>query len=340
MLSLCIITKDEEIFLPACFQAVQDIVDEIVVVDTGSTDRTVEIAKGFCAKVYFTPWEEDFAKAKNVALGYATGDWVLNLDADEIIDAKGCEEVKRLISSNTADAFYLLQRTYTNYTKGLGFVRLASNAPFLLMQHLNLPQKEFSGHYTTKIIRLFRNKNITFVGAIHEDARPALEKKGMGIAESAVVMHHFHELKGDAFIEKKRDSYLRMLRKRFDELQTAKAAYDLGLGIYDRKKDIDEARQYVEKALEMEPDFEEALFTLGVFSIKEKKYEGGITYFEKVLSLNPRNYWAYTNLALLYATLKEWKKCKVVYEKALEKGHPEMEEILGQIKALEGKLSD
>ena len=59
-----------------------------------------------------------------------------------------------------------------------------------------------------------------------------------------------------------------------------------------------------------------------------------------MLALNPRNYWAYTNLALLYATLKEWKKCKVVYEKALEKGHPEMEEILGQIKALEGKLSD
>ena len=58
-----------------------------------------------------------------------------------------------------------------------------------------------------------------------------------------------------------------------------------------------------------------------------------------MLALNPRNYWAYTNLALLYATLKEWRKCKEVYKNALENGHPDREKITGQMKALDQKIS-
>ena len=84
-ISLCMIVKDEESMLPRCLKSVQGFVDEIIVVDTGSTDRTVEIAQQFGAAVYHHPWKDDFADARNVSLQYAQGDWILALDADETL---------------------------------------------------------------------------------------------------------------------------------------------------------------------------------------------------------------------------------------------------------------
>jgi tetratricopeptide (TPR) repeat protein len=86
-ISLCMIVKNEEKFLPHCLQSVAGIVDEINVVDTGSTDATVEIAKSFGARVEHREWRNDFAWARNEALSLATKRWVLVLDADEELDA-------------------------------------------------------------------------------------------------------------------------------------------------------------------------------------------------------------------------------------------------------------
>ena len=82
-LSLCMIVKDEESMLANCLKSVNGYVDEIIVVDTGSSDRTVEIAEEHGAKVFHHQWENDFSKHRNQAIGYASGDWILVLDADE-----------------------------------------------------------------------------------------------------------------------------------------------------------------------------------------------------------------------------------------------------------------
>ncbi|HEY9738354.1 MAG TPA: tetratricopeptide repeat protein [Trichocoleus sp.] len=84
-ISLCMIVKDEAERLPACLESVRSLVDEIVVLDTGSTDATVDVAQSLGAKVYFAEWQQDFAAARNEALRHATGDWVLVLDADETL---------------------------------------------------------------------------------------------------------------------------------------------------------------------------------------------------------------------------------------------------------------
>lgn len=84
-LSLCMIVKDEEKSLPECLESVQGLVDEIVIVDTGSKDRTPEIAKEFGAKVFPFSWINDFAAARNESLRHATGDYILWLDADDRI---------------------------------------------------------------------------------------------------------------------------------------------------------------------------------------------------------------------------------------------------------------
>jgi len=82
-ISLCMIVKDEEKQLDRCLDSVQECVDEIVIVDTGSTDRTVEIARRYTNKVYVHPWQDSFSEARNHYLRYATGDWIFQIDADE-----------------------------------------------------------------------------------------------------------------------------------------------------------------------------------------------------------------------------------------------------------------
>lgn len=82
-LSICMMVKDEEENLKRCLPSLQGVADEIIVIDTGSSDGTVSLAESFGAKVYFHPWEGDFSKHRNQSIGYATGDWVFIIDADE-----------------------------------------------------------------------------------------------------------------------------------------------------------------------------------------------------------------------------------------------------------------
>ncbi len=94
------IAKNEELTLPQCLASVKDVVDEILVLDTGSTDRTVEIAKQFGAKVYHFEWCNDFSAARNQALKYVTGDWILVLDADETLTPEIVPHLQQAIESD------------------------------------------------------------------------------------------------------------------------------------------------------------------------------------------------------------------------------------------------
>ncbi len=83
VLSACLMVKNEEAMLPRCLASIRNYVDEIVVVDTGSTDRTVAIAESFGARVYHHPWENDFSLHRNQSISYSSGRWILIIDADE-----------------------------------------------------------------------------------------------------------------------------------------------------------------------------------------------------------------------------------------------------------------
>jgi len=86
-LSACMIVKDEESLLPQCLDSIKDVVDELIIVDTGSTDRTVEIAESYNARIYHHPWQGSFSEARNHSIKYATCDWILQIDADEKLEA-------------------------------------------------------------------------------------------------------------------------------------------------------------------------------------------------------------------------------------------------------------
>ncbi len=99
-LSVCMIVRNEEKMLPACLESIDGLADEVVVVDTGSTDSTIQLLQDFGARVYHHAWENDFSKHRNQCLGYAGGEWILQIDADERLHDESHEEIRRLIEDS------------------------------------------------------------------------------------------------------------------------------------------------------------------------------------------------------------------------------------------------
>ncbi len=116
-ISACLIVKNEEKLLPHCLQSIRDWVDEIIVVDTGSTDRTVEIAQSYGAKIFHQEWESDFSKPRNLSLSQATGDWIFIIDADEEFVAEDLPVLRQVISQ---DKFRLISVTVYNMKRETG----------------------------------------------------------------------------------------------------------------------------------------------------------------------------------------------------------------------------
>jgi glycosyltransferase involved in cell wall biosynthesis len=149
-LSLCMIVRDEQDMLPRCLEAVTGAVDEIVVVDTGSTDATVEIARSFGARVLFHEWTGSFAQARNVSFEAADGDWLIYLDADEVLVEEDIPLLRSLTGRTWREAFYLSE---TNHTGDLDDgTAVCHNA-----------------------LRVFRNRpEYRFEGRLHEQIAPRL----------------------------------------------------------------------------------------------------------------------------------------------------------------------
>lgn len=149
-LSLCMIVKDEEEMLPRCLAAIKPAVDEMIIVDTGSTDRTVEIAEEFGATVLHHEWSGDFSAARNVSLEAATGDWIIYLDADEVLVEEDAERLHACTGRTWREAFALVE---TNYTGDV----------------------EDGTAMTHNALRMFRNRpEYRFKGRLHEQMAYAL----------------------------------------------------------------------------------------------------------------------------------------------------------------------
>jgi glycosyltransferase involved in cell wall biosynthesis len=144
-ISLCMIVKNEERFLAECLDSVKDVVDEINIIDTGSTDRTVEIARSYGANVDFREWRGDFAWARNEALAMATKRWTLVLDADEELERESLGLVKSLRTTPAG-----LAAIYIN------IVNLISDATG-------------NGTMSHRLARIFpTNPKLRYTGFIHE----------------------------------------------------------------------------------------------------------------------------------------------------------------------------
>jgi len=323
-LSLCMITKNEEKFLEQCLNSVKDIVDEIVIVDTGSTDKTKEICKKFqsksnnALKFFDFNWVDDFSAARNESIKHATKDWILVMDADEVLDEEGKNKIKDLINDKEADAFLFIQKNYTNNSSIKGFVN----------EEHGIASNTYAGWYGSSIVRLFRNrKGYKFEGIVHELVEHSIANNNGKISATNISVHHYGN--ANPILEKKKKQfYLELCKKKAELNQDASSYYELGV-LYKENNNFDEAISSFKTAIELNQNHNLALFEMGVIYEKKGEMDNaiqsytnslrikefieafqnlGVCYFKKgmldeaynnlvkAVALNPNKYTIYNNL--------------------------------------------
>lgn len=167
-ISLCMIARDEEESISRCLASVEGVVDEVIVVDTGSADQTAEIARQHGARVYSVPWSDDFAAARNESLRRAKGDWILWLDADEELTPPAREVLRHALETNLgADGLFLNVESLMD-----------DNDPTYRITHAS--------------VRLFRNDpRHRFEGTIHEQIQGPIERAGGRILRTGLSIVHY-----------------------------------------------------------------------------------------------------------------------------------------------------
>jgi glycosyltransferase involved in cell wall biosynthesis/predicted O-methyltransferase YrrM len=165
--SLTMIVRDEEANLPACLASAAGLFDEIIVVDTGSTDRTAEIARSFGARVFDFIWVDDFAAARNAALARATGDYAFWLDADDRIEPAQRDRLRALFDGlRTDDAAYVVRCSCDADPRGGGAT---------VVDHVRLfPVRE----------------GVRWTYRVHEQILPALRRDGVAVRWTDAVVRH------------------------------------------------------------------------------------------------------------------------------------------------------
>ena len=109
-ISLCMIVKNEEMHIARCLDSVAGLVDEIIIVDTGSTDRTIEIASNYTSKVFSYQWKDDFADARNNSFSRASMEYCMWMDADDILEAAERDKFLQLKQSLSPDVDIVMMK--------------------------------------------------------------------------------------------------------------------------------------------------------------------------------------------------------------------------------------
>lgn len=204
-ISLCMIVKDEASILEQYIKHHIKLYDELVIVDTGSKDNTVEIAKKYTNKVFKFEWQQDFSQARNFSISKASKEWVLWLDPDEEVEEKYFPEIKKILTEIDAFGLSFIQKNFTN----------VKQHPRYENSMTILKGVQFSGYYVRRICKLFRNfKNIEFHLPIHETVKESIKSLGGKIIDTNFVIKHFPEIKSKEFLITKEREYLRILENK------------------------------------------------------------------------------------------------------------------------------
>ena len=274
-ISLCMIARDEEELIGRALASVKDLVDEMIVVDTGSTDGTVLEAKRLGAAVFQAPWRNDFGEARNVALSKATREWVLVLDADEALDARDHERIRRLVGEGERRAFIMRQWTYTHEAPGFGWKSVGAD---------NAMSLGCTGCYEAQQVRLFRNeRSIRYEGEIHETLDWSLMAAAVPVIETDIVVHHYGRIEETG----------RVCRKAVCALDgeaaearasNARCLYEMAAQLLDLGH-VDAALAHGEKAIELEPKAWELWNVAALAHLRRGQRDKALEYFRRALEI-------------------------------------------------------
>lgn len=277
LLSLSMIVKNEEEMLPECLDSIKNIVDEIVIVDTGSTDRTKEIALSYGAKVFDFEWNNDFAEVRNESLKNCTCDWIIYLDADERLEKESAKKIKELLI-NTKDS-------------------IAAYFCTVESEHLQLTGS--TEIHLDSYPRVFRNigyPTIHFKGRVHEQIANSIYDTGKSIDASDIMIKHLgYNLTRDLFDKKIQRNYNLLMIHIQEEPLNSYAWYQLGqaLGSMGRYNEAEKAIRFAIEIGGLTPSvIASATSTLCQLVGNKKNFEESLFWAEKSLEYAPNQVYA------------------------------------------------
>lgn len=310
-ISACMIVKNEAKVLSRCLESIKNYVDEIVVVDTGSTDRTVEIAESYGARVYHHLWEDNFSKHRNQSIGYTGSDWIFIIDADEELMPESGEEIQRAIQVDD-DVDSILITVESDFDEGRGT----------------------SVHNS---IRLFRNNNrIRYKGRVHNDI---VGEQNPKYAPKARIFHYGYNLGPEVAARKfKRTSELLKLDIAEDPSDPRPrhylAASYLSAGMFDlaAKESGIAIELYKSKEL-VNSDFLKSYFIASMAYINQSEFDEAESYAREALKIYPKHLDSHFALSWVYLEKKEltlfWSHIQSYFE--INKDIKERPELFGTI---------
>jgi tetratricopeptide (TPR) repeat protein len=245
-ISLCMIAKNEEDCIERALSSVEEYVDEIILVDTGSTDRTCSIASSHGAKIYQHPWNNDFSESRNQSLNHATGEWILILDADETINYLDMIYLRELASRKDRAAYSLRQRHYTNQRNTAGLIE---------NDEWYNESIGYAGWLENIICRFFRrDPRVYYKRPVHEAVEYRLMELDINPVILDIPVHHYGKLSPPDIRNRKSQLYIDINRRYLESTSGRKehvwGNFQIGQSLSAMGKP-EEAVVYLEKAVDL-----------------------------------------------------------------------------------------
>ena len=299
-ISLCMIVKDEENYLLKCLRSVKPVVDEMIVVDTGSMDRTKDIATALGAKVFEFPWENDFSAARNFSISQAKGDWILALDADEVISPLDHASLLALTKEGSPKAGYTF--VTRNYVNTLNLAEWTANDG-------TYEEEAGSGWIPSDKVRLFpRDRRIHFENPVHEFVEPSMERNGIPIKKCSIPVHHYGKLNEKKEKRKWEDYYLLGKKKLEKSGGDIRSIRELAVQANVLKR-YEEAAELWHQVIRLQPEFAGALFQFSLNLHEPWEISGSVRLFQEGNRIRSRLQRCGDELFHHGVHLWEYKKC-------------------------------
>jgi glycosyltransferase involved in cell wall biosynthesis len=314
-LALSMIVRDAANILGACLSSAKDIVDEIVIADTGSKDRTPEIARDHGARVIHIPWENDFASARNQALAAVTADWILSLDADERLDPEAASSIPPLLGTNPVAGYQVTIRNYVMSLEDRIWDRPATpnSSQWADAQF-------FPAYVEHENVRLFRRDDrIRFVGRVHESVGPSIEGSGLSLRHAPFLIHHFG-LAADRETRARKNVFYRELglQKIVDMPNNPQAYLELGMVELDNFGNVAEALQHFERACELNPRLGVAWFFAGLAHFKLAQHRQALACLKKAQKQGHLTSFVAETIGDAHYNLGEFQQSVRAYKQAIK----------------------
>jgi Flp pilus assembly protein TadD len=308
-LSVAMIVRDEAAQLGGCLESLAPLGAQVVVVDTGSTDETIGIARAHGAEVYSFPWCNDFSAARNVSIDHCTAPWILVMDADERLAFNDLETLRAQIAGEPNCGYRMVTRNYTDQRHLTEFHPCPPG---------DLLARSYPGWFPSSKVRLFPNlPQVRFAGAVHELVNPALEALGLPIHDSPVPVHHYPLDKPADRIDHKREFYAALgEEKAAREPDNAKAWEELAEQYIELGRIGDAARAY-RHAVTAAPGEARMLSGLGAVLALAGQDAPAAAALDLALRLDPTHLQALRNRAILHLRADQSAAAEPLLQQAL-----------------------